>query len=196
MEVVGTSHGQVLLHADLQQVFPYFADQKKILSFNPFCKQVVETELGGVTRWDFEITDPHSHPIHIIFFVEQLEERATPSTPTDDIVTDKIFWQDYPVIVEGDMPDDHTFIGKASGKMELKPTPTGDTVVDVTMRVMVDFDIPVLLRAFPEPVIKVMAETAMSFGMQHVSRKMLDSIKQDFQCALVSSTNSGSAKMN
>jgi hypothetical protein len=194
MEIVGTSRGQVVLDADMQQVFPYFADQKKILSFNPFCKDVVETELDNVNRWDFEITDPRSHPIRIIFFVEQLEEHYP--APTHDVVTDKIFWLDYPVDIEGNMPDDHTFLGKAAGEMQLKRLKSGSTFIDVTMRVIVDFDVPVLLRAFPEPIIKVMAETAMSFGMQQVSRKMLENIRKDFQCALVSASNTGSATMN
>ncbi len=187
MEVIGKSRGQVVLDSSLDRVYPFFADQKKILSFNPFCKEVSPTELENVYRWDFEITDPQSHPIHLIFFVEQIEH------PWHAFSEGQIFWRDYPVIIEGDMPDNHTFIGRAQGDMLLKPLSAHQTFVDVSMKIHVDFAVPVLLKFFPEPIIKVMSETAMSFGMQHVSRKMLDRIRQEFHCTVLDSTNFGSA---
>jgi len=187
MEVIGKSRGQVILDGSLDRVYPFFADQKKILSFNPFCKEVSPTELDHVYRWDFEITDPQSHPIHLIFFVEQIEH------PWPDSSGGQIFWKDYPVIVEGEMPDEHTFIGKAQGEMLLKPLSLHQTFVDVSMKIHVDFAVPILLKFFPEPVIKLMSESAMSLGMQHVSRKMLERIRQEFQCTVLDATNFGSA---
>ncbi len=187
MEVIGKSRGQVILDGSLDRVYPFFADQKKILSFNPFCKEVSPTELDHVYRWDFEITDPQSHPIHLIFFVEQIEH------PWPDSLGGQIFWKDYPVIVEGEMPDEHTFIGKAQGEMLLKPLSLHQTFVDVSMKIHVDFAVPILLKFFPEPVIKLMSEAAMSLGMQHVSRKMLERIRQEFQCTVLDATNFGSA---
>lgn len=187
MEVIGKSRGQVVLDGSLDRVYPFFANQEKILSFNPFCKEVSRTELDNVYRWDFEITDPQSHPIHLIFFVEQIER--PPLAPSES----QIFWKDYPVVVEGEMPDDHTFIGKADGAMLLKPLSLHQTFVDVSMKIQVDFAVPTLLKFFPEPIIKVMSEAAMSFGMQHVSRKMLERIRQEFSCTVLDSTNFGSA---
>ncbi|MDW8466972.1 MAG: hypothetical protein RML35_12635 [Chloroherpetonaceae bacterium] len=192
MEVIGRSRGQVILNASLEHVFPFFANQKKILSFNPFCREVSPTEIDNVYRWDFEIMDPQSHPIHLIFFVEQIEQFVPNLSPETH---SQIFWREYPVVVEGEMPNDHTFIGRANGEMLLKPLSATETFVNVSMQIHVDFNVPVLLRFFPEPIIKVMSEAAMSFGMQHVSRKMLERIRQEFACTILDTTNFGTASV-
>ncbi|MCS6989864.1 MAG: DUF1997 domain-containing protein [Chloroherpetonaceae bacterium] len=202
MRIVGRARGQVVLASDVETVFRYFADHKKILSFNPLCKGVSETEFPNVYRWDFEITDPRSHPIHLIFYVEQSFEPpaqdGAPRKPTDDIITHhdlirNIYWTEVPIEFEGEPPNDHTFVGLASGQMLIKALARNSTFVDVLMRVTVDFDVPILLRAFPEPVIKTLAEIAMSAGMQNVSNKMLENISKDFEFSVVQTEHSGAA---
>jgi hypothetical protein len=199
MNIVGKARGEVVLASDLETVYHYFADHKKILGFNPLCKKVSETEYENVFRWDFEITDPRAHPIRLIFYVEQ---QSNPTLRTDDIISPdlfakKILWIPVPIEFEsGNSPDDHTFIGLANGSMEIKKHADGKTFVDVTMCVTVDFDVPVLLRVFPEPIIKVMAEVAMSAGMQQVSNKMLENISKDFQFSIVRSEHSGNVTFN
>lgn len=204
MIIIGKARGQVMLASDLDTVFHYFADHKKILGFNPLCKGVSETDLPNVYRWDFEITDPRSHPIQLIFYVKQsLQEQAESprATPSDDLITHgelirRIFWSEIPIEIEGEPPNDHTFVGLASGQMSLKKVAERSTFVDVSMRVTVDFQVPILLRVFPEPIIKVMAEVAMSAGMQTVSNKMLENISKDFQFSVVHADHAGVAKMN
>lgn len=197
MEVIGRSRGQVILNAGLDLVFPFFANQKKLLSFNPFCREVTSTDIENVYRWDFEIMDPQSHPIHLIFFVEQIEQfdAAVSKERHSQERHSQIFWKEYPVVVEGEMPDDRTFIGRANGEMLLKPLSGTETFVDVSMQIQVDFAVPVLLKFFPEPIIKVMSEAAMSFGMQQVSRKMLDRIRQEFACTILDTSNFGTASV-
>jgi len=204
MIIVGKAHGQVLLASDLETVFHYFADHKKILGFNPLCKGVEETDLPDVYRWDFEIADPQSHPIQLIFYVKQsfeLPEKSPDSNPTDDLLSHEafirnIFWSGIPIEFEEEPPNDHTFVGLAEGKMSLKKISERSTFVDVTMQVTVDFQVPILLRVFPEPIIKVMAEVAMSAGMQRVSNKMLENISKDFQFSVVGAEHSGTVQMN
>lgn len=204
MVIIGKARGQVMLASDLDTVFHYFADHKKILGFNPLCKGVSETDLPDVYRWDFEITDPRSHPIQLIFYVKQsIQEKAESqsATPSDDLITHgelirRIFWSEIPIELEGEPPNDHTFVGLASGQMSLKKVDERATFVDVSMRVTVDFQVPILLRVFPEPIIKVMAEVAMSAGMQTVSNKMLENISKDFQFSVVRADHAGVAKMN
>lgn len=195
MIITGKAHGQVMLSSDLETVFRYFADHKKILGFNPLCKRVVETDIPDVYRWDFEIADPHAHPIQLIFYVKQSFEEPSQSQqtkPTDDIISQSdflrnIFWSEIPIELDGEPPNDHTFVGLASGQMSFKKLADQSTFVDVVMRVTVDFQVPILLRVFPEPVIKIMAEVAMSAGMQTVSNKMLENISKDFKFSLVRS---------
>ncbi len=204
MIIIGKAHGQVELSSDLDTVFRYFADHKKILGFNPLCKAVVETEIPDVYRWDFEIADPRAHPIQLIFYVKQsLQEQVEPQSakPTDDIISHhefmrRIFWSEIPIEIEGEPPNDHTFVGLASGQMLLKKVSEQSTFVDVDMRVTVDFQVPILLRVFPEPIIKVMAEVAMSAGMQTVSNKMLENISKDFKFSFVRSDHAGMVKPN
>lgn len=200
MRIIGKARGQVVLASDVDTVFHYFADHKKILSFNPLCKGVSETEFPNIYRWDFEITDPRAHPIHLIFYVEQSFDQPAQnrdaSKPTDDIITHHdlirhIYWTEVPIELEGEPPNDHTFVGLASGQMLIKRLAPNSTFVDVFMRVTVDFDVPILLRVFPEPVIKVMAEIAMSAGMQNVSNKMLENISRDFAFSIVQTDHSG-----
>ncbi len=219
MLVVGKAHGQVMLASDLETVFRYFSDHKKILGFNPLCKAVVETDLPDVYRWDFEITDPHSHPIQLVFYVKQSfqkpeeasqeeasqeeasQEEASQSKPSDDLISQSefmrnIFWSGIPIEFDGEPPNDYTFVGLASGQMSLKKISEQSTFVDVFMRVSVDFQVPILLRVFPEPIIKVMAEIAMSAGMQTVSNKMLENISKDFKFSVVQANHEGIAKLN
>ncbi len=204
MIIVGKAHGQVLLASDLETVFHYFADHKKILGFNPLCKGVEETDLPDVYRWDFEIADPHSHPIQLIFYVKQSfeqPEKSPDSNPSDDLISHEefirnIFWSGIPIEFEEGPPNDHTFVGLAAGKMSLKKIAEQSTFVDVAMQVTVDFQVPILLRVFPEPIIKVMAEVAMSAGMQRVSNKMLENISKDFQFSVVGAEHSGTVQMN
>ncbi len=204
MIIIGKAHGQVVLASDLETVFRYFADHKKILGFNPLCKGVTETEFPDVYRWDFEIADPHSNPIQLIFYVKQsfeLPEKSPDSKPSDDLISHEalmrnIFWSGIPIEFEEGPPNDHTFVGLAAGKMSLKQIAERSTFVDVTMQVTVDFQVPILLRVFPEPIIKVMAEVAMSAGMQRVSNKMLENISKDFQFSVVGAEHSGTVQMN
>ncbi len=204
MIIIGKAHGQVVLASDLETVFHYFADHKKILGFNPLCKGVTETDLPDVYRWDFEIADPHAHPIQLIFYVKQsfeLPEKSPDSNPSDDLLSHEafmrnIFWSGIPIEFEEGPPNDHTFVGLAAGKMSLKQIAERSTFVDVAMQVTVDFQVPILLRVFPEPIIKVMAEVAMSAGMQRVSNKMLENISKDFQFAVVGAEHSGTVQMN
>ncbi|MFQ3596729.1 MAG: DUF1997 domain-containing protein [Chloroherpetonaceae bacterium] len=204
MMIIGKAHGQVLLSSDLETVFRYFSDHKKILGFNPLCKGVVETDLPDVYRWDFEITDPRAHPIQLIFYVKQSFQEQTESVrakPTDDLLLQgdfmrNIFWSEIPIELDGAPPNDHTFVGLASGQMSLKKVSEQSTFVDVVMRVAVDFQVPILLRVFPEPIIKIMAEVAMSAGMQTVSNKMLESISKDFKFSVVHANHEGIAKLN
>lgn len=203
MIIIGKAHGQVVLSSDLETVFEYFADHKKILGFNPLCKGVAETDLPDVYRWDFEIADPRAHPIQLIFYVKQSYQELDlpPSKRTDDLITHEefmrhIFWSEIPIELEGMPPNDHTFVGLASGQMSLKKVDEQSTFVDVFMRVAVDFQVPVLLRVFPEPIIKIMAEVAMSAGMQTVSNKMLENISKDFKFSVVRSDHEGIAKFN
>jgi hypothetical protein len=204
MIIIGKAHGQVVLSSDLETVFEYFADHKKILGFNPLCKGVAETDLPDVYRWDFEIADPRAHPIQLIFYVRQSYQELDPPPPpkrTDDLITHEelmrhIFWSEIPIELEGMPPNDHTFVGLASGQMSLKKVGEQSTFVDVFMRVAVDFQVPVLLRVFPEPIIKIMAEVAMSAGMQTVSNKMLENISKDFKFSVVRSDHEGIAKLN
>lgn len=204
MIITGKAHGQVLLSSDLETVFRYFADHKKILGFNPLCKGVVETDLPDVYRWDFEIADPHAHPIQLIFYVKQsFQEQAESecTKPSDDLISQsefirRIFWSEIPIELDGEPPNDHTFVGLASGQMSLKKITEQSTFVDVFMRVAVDFQVPILLRVFPEPIIKIMAEVAMSAGMQNVSNKMLENISKDFKFSVVRSEHEGIAKLN
>ncbi len=204
MLVVGKAHGQVMLASDLETVFRYFADHKKILGFNPLCKGVTETDLPNVYRWDFEITDPRAHPIQLIFYVKQSFEEPEASQhakPSDDLISQselvrRIFWSAIPIEFEGEPPNDHTFVGLASGQMFLKKVTEQSTFVDVFMRITVDFQVPILLRVFPEPVIKIMAEVAMSAGMQTVSNKMLENISKDFRFSVVHADHEGIAKLN
>jgi hypothetical protein len=201
MKIIGRSHGEVMLNGNHAAVFQYFSDHKKILSYNPLCKNVSNTAVDNVYQWDFEITDPRAHPIRLVFFVEQVCEKnpVTPpqtasATLTDDIASSgysQILWSSVPVEVQGEMPDDHTFIGEAQGKMDLKTADSNHTVVDVVMQVSVDFHVPILLRVFPEAIIRTMAESAMSFGMRRVSDQMLAEIQKDFACAVLSQTASG-----
>ncbi|MGQ9806414.1 MAG: DUF1997 domain-containing protein [Chlorobiales bacterium] len=199
MNITGKAHGQVMLSSDLETVFRYFADHKKILGFNPLCKRVVETDIPDVYRWDFEIADPYAHPIQLIFYVKQSFEEPTQSQqtkPTDDIISQSdflrnIFWSEIPIELDGEPPNDHTFVGLASGQMSLKKVDEQSTFVDVFMRVTVDFQVPVLLRVFPEPIIKTMAEVAMSAGMQTVSNKMLENISKDFKFSVLHSDHEG-----
>lgn len=204
MIIVGKAHGQVVLASDLDTVFQYFADHKKILGFNPLCKEVAETEFPDVYRWDFEISDPHAHPIQLIFYVKQsLQEQVEPQgeAPTDDIISHRefmrrILWSEIPIELEGEPPNDHTFVGLASGQMLLKKIAERSTFVDVNMQVTVDFQVPILLRVFPEPIIKAMAEVAMSAGMQAVSNKMLENISKDFNFSVLQAEHAGIAKLN
>lgn len=199
MNIVGKARGEVVLASDLETVFRYFADHKKILGFNPLCKQVSETEYENIFRWDFEITDPRSHPINLIFFVEQ---RSLQAKVADDIISSSEFirhiqWLPVPIEFEdGASPNNHTFLGFANGAMIIKKDASDKTLVDVTMCVSVDFDVPILLRVFPEPIIKAMAELAMSAGMQQVSNKMLENISKDFQFSIVRSEHSGEVTLN
>jgi hypothetical protein len=203
MLIIGKAHGQVVLASDLETVFRYFADHKKILGFNPLCKGVEETDLPDVYRWDFEISDPRPHPIQLIFYVRQSYRELDPPQPkrTDDLITHEefirnIFWSGIPIEFEEGPPNDHTFVGLAAGKMSLKKIGEQSTFVDVVMQVTVDFQVPILLRVFPEPIIKVMAEVAMSAGMQRVSNKMLENISKDFQFSVVGAEHSGTVQMN
>jgi len=202
MEVIGVSRGQVLLEAGFEEVFTYFSDQKKILSYNPLCKSVESTEYEDIYRWNFEVTDPQSHPIRLIFFVEQEEimsrsaksvevNSESDNNPTDDIISGDIFWKNVPVELEGAMPDDRTFIGKAFGEMHLKKSEEEKTMVDVQMKVQINFAVPFLLKIFPEPILKIMSESAMSFAMQNVSNKMLENISKDFRYSVVAQQSSG-----
>ncbi len=204
MMVIGKAHGQVLLASDLETVFRYFSDHKKILGFNPLCKSVVETDIPDVYRWDFEIADPHAHPIQLIFYVKQSFQKQAdhePAKPSDDLISQNdfvrnIFWSEIPIELDGEPPNDHTFVGLASGQMSLKKVAEQSTFVDIVMRVAVDFQVPVLLRVFPEPIIKIMAEVAMSAGMQNVSNKMLENISKDFKFSVVQANHEGIAKLN
>ncbi len=197
MIIVGKAHGQVVLASDLETVFRYFADHKKILGFNPLCKSVTETEWPDVYRWDFEITDPYANPIRLIFYVKQ----SFDSKPSDDLISHEafirnIFWSGIPIEFEDGPPNDHTFVGLATGKMSLKQIAERSTFVDVVMQVTIDFQVPILMRVFPEPIIKVMAEMAMSAGMQRVSNKMLENISKDFQFSVVGAEHSSAVQMN
>ncbi|ACF12712.1 conserved hypothetical protein [Chloroherpeton thalassium ATCC 35110] len=209
MKVEGTCSGQVILQSDLENTFQYLSDHEKIIMFNPLCKRVTPTGLDNVYQWDFEVADPKGHPMRLIFFVEQNEQpvlalpehhRNTPSheLPAHVInehkVGNQIIWSEYPVKINGKMPDEHTFIGQAHGSMDLKKVDEHRTRVGVNIKVHIDFQVPALFRIFPEPIFKVMAETAMSVSMQNVSKKMLENISRDFHCSLLGETNFGAAR--
>lgn len=204
MMITGKAHGQVVLASDLDTAFHYFADHKKILGFNPFCKEVVETDIPDVYRWDFEIMDPYSHPIQLIFYVRQSyqkQEQEPNSQKDDNLISQselvrQIFWSGIPIEFEEPPPNDYTFVGLASGQMLLKKLAEQSTFVDVFMRVDIDFQVPILLRIFPEPFIKMMAEAAMSAGMQTVSNKMLEKISKDFHCSALRTEQTGEVKLN
>jgi hypothetical protein len=176
MKVVGTCNGQVLLEGEMPQVFHYLSDHEKIIGFNPFCKGVTPTELDKVYRWDFEVSDPTGHPIHLIFFVEQVHH-APNGTHEQSVIK----WVEYPVVFEAELPNDWTFIGKANGQLILNPKGDTTTSVDVGIRIEVPFHVPQLLQVFPEMIVKKMAELAMSVSMQAVSTKMLENITKDFK---------------
>jgi hypothetical protein len=184
MEIVGTCNGRVMLDAEMPQVFDYLSDHEKIIGFNPFCKGVTPMELENVYRWDFEITDPTGRLVHLIFFVEQIE--TYPHHATHGALHQSIIkWLDYPVDIDGGLPNDCTYIGKAGGQMVLNQKGDGQTVVDVNIRIDVPFIVPPLLKVFPEKIVKKMAELAMTVAMQAVSKKMLENINNDFKYSVL-----------
>ncbi len=209
MKVEGNCNGEVILHSDLQSTFGYLSDHEKILLFNPLCKRVTPTALENVYQWDFEVSDPKGHPMKLIFFVEQTEEHILNLPPahqngnhhdlpehvtSNHKVGNKIIWNEYPVKILDKMPDERTFIGKAKGLMDMKKIHDNKTQVAVNISVHIDFDVPKLFKIFPEPIFKVMAETAVAISMQSVSKKMLDNISRDFHCQTIGETNLGTAK--
>lgn len=203
MEIVGMCRGELILGSPMSHVFAYLSDHPKILSFNPFCKRVTPTEREHVYRWDFEVADPQGHPIRLIFFVEQaLRETVEPADIRigHHVVPQgsrggKIIWRDFPVVIDGKMPDDHTFMGKASGEMDVKGCGESETLVGVRMRIEIEFDIPRLFKLLPEPVLKKISEAAMTLAMQQVSNQMLRNIRRDFNFTVLGNVNYGSASI-
>ncbi|NTV47340.1 MAG: DUF1997 domain-containing protein [Chlorobiales bacterium] len=210
MKVEGTCQGKVILQSNLDTTFEYLSDHQKILMFNPLCKRVTPTELDKVFQWDFEVSDPKGHPMRLIFFVEQTEEQvvALPDEhrhadytkiPVEIIekhrVGNQIKWKEYPIKVLDKMPDEHTFVGRAQGLMDLRKVDEVRTEVSVHIKVHIDFQVPTLFKIFPEPIFKVMAETAVSISMQNVSKKMLENISRDFHCSFIGNPNLGAARM-
>lgn len=193
MDVIGTCRADVMLGAEMPRVLAYLSDHQKILGFNPFCKRVVATDRPGVYRWDFEVVDPQGHPIKLIFFVRQSEEQTAEGrelrvgqyTLPEGASGNKIVWTNVPVVIDGKLPDDRTYLGKAFGDMTLRKADAAQTYVSVSIRIEIDFTVPFLLRVFPESVLRTMSETAMTFAMQHVSAQMMKRISKDFQYSLL-----------
>lgn len=209
MKVEGNCNGEVILHSDLESTFQYLSDHEKILLFNPLCKCVTPTGLDNVYQWDFEVADPKGHPMKLIFFVEQTEEHILNIPPNhqngnhhelpadvhkEHKIGNKILWNEYPVRITDKMPDERTFIGRAKGLMHMKKIHDNKTQVGVNINVRIDFDVPTLFKIFPEPIFRVMAETAVAISMQSVSKKMLENISRDFHCQTVGETNLGTAR--
>ena len=74
IKATGKSKGEWIFHGEFQETVDYLSDHKRILEFNPFCRQVEKTGIDNIYKWHFRVTDPQNNPFDVIFFIEENQE--------------------------------------------------------------------------------------------------------------------------
>lgn len=194
MNIIGTCQREMVLNAHTAAAFDYLTNHKKVLEFNPICKSVRTTGLENVYRWDFEIDEPSGNLMKLMFFVEQTEwenhpkiaEENTHAVLNTPVLQDKnrqvyrICWNDHLVSSNNWVRDERTFLGHAAGEMNLLSVKESQTLVCVTMKIETDFQLPLLLRWFPESALDIILGKVMTLGMENILKVTLDNISRDF----------------
>ena len=195
MDATGRSKGEWIFSDTFERTLNYLSDQKKILSFNPFCHNVELTEETDVYRWHFQVTDPQQNPFDVIFYVKQTDEvlvalpeelqETDPELLTEEMISRhlvgrKILWHHHAPSDPVDDPKNYLFEGKAFAEMLLEPMEPKQTKVHFDLRIDVRFVLYPAFRIIPEQIIRTMTNAGMSMIMQTATNRMFHSISKDF----------------
>ncbi|MCG8341601.1 MAG: DUF1997 domain-containing protein [Chlorobiales bacterium] len=195
IKATGKSKGEWIFHGEFQETVDYLSDHKRILEFNPFCRQVEKTGIDNIYKWHFRVTDPQNNPFDVIFFIEENQELMValpdeyddmdPDDIPEHIIRDstvgrKITWKHRPSEKTIDDPKNYVFEGKAFAEMHVHPHKKAQTWVDFDLKINVKFTLYPAFRIIPEKVIRKMTNAGMSFIMQTATNKMFQSISKDF----------------
>ena len=195
MDATGVSRGEWIFYEEFNRTSTYLSDQKKILSFNPFCHSVELTNIENVYQWNFRVTDPQKNPFDVIFFVEQIDglqvelpeniDCSDPEELTDEMIKlysfrKKVRWIHHPVESQISDPQKYLFEGKAYGDLDMHRVDENKTRVHFDLKIDVKFVLYPAFRIIPEKIIRTMTNAGMSMIMQTATNSMFHSISKDF----------------
>ncbi len=195
IKITGKSKGEWIFYKGFHETVDYLSNHKKILRFNPFCRNVEQLGEGDVYKWHFRVTDPQNNPFDIFFFIEESQELMVslpeayedmePDDIPEEIIHDstvgrRIIWKHHPTAKKIDDPSRYVFEGKVFAEMHVEPYRKTQTRVHFDLKVNVWFTLYPAFRIIPEKVLRKMTNAGMSFIMQTSTDKMFRSISRDF----------------